>query len=76
MTQLRQLGPLGHFFECPRWRDGVWWVSGVYDHVVSAVDKDGTSHKVVEVVAQPSGLHKESLLLTTQVDVSRTGLQD
>ena len=46
----------GGFFEGPRWRDGSWWVSDFYRHIVSRVDPDGTETVVVEVAAQPSGL--------------------
>jgi sugar lactone lactonase YvrE len=55
----RELTPLlegGTFFESPRWRDGRWWVSDFYRHVVLTVDGDGTTEEVMTVDAQPSGL--------------------
>jgi sugar lactone lactonase YvrE len=46
----------GAFFESPRWRDGSWWVSDFYRHLVLTVDPDGTPREVLEVDGQPSGL--------------------
>jgi sugar lactone lactonase YvrE len=46
----------GHFFECPRWHGGRWWVSDFYAHVVLAVDANGRAERVLEVAGQPSGL--------------------
>jgi sugar lactone lactonase YvrE len=46
----------GAFFECPRWRDGRWWVSDFYRGTVSTVTPDGTEETVLEVPEQPSGL--------------------
>lgn len=53
---LRTLLEGGSFFEGPRWRDGRWWVSDFYRHVVLAVAPDGTAEEVLEVKGQPSGL--------------------
>ncbi len=46
----------GAFFEGPRWRDGVWWVSDFYRHTVSTISPEGQETVVVTVDAQPSGL--------------------
>ena len=46
----------GSFFEDPRWRDGRWWVSDFYTHLVQTVDPDGRAETVLEVENQPSGL--------------------
>jgi sugar lactone lactonase YvrE len=46
----------GCFFEGPRWRDGRWWVSDFFRHVVLAVDERGRSEEIARVDAQPSGL--------------------
>lgn len=46
----------GTFFEGPRWRDGRWWVSDFYRHVVETVTPDGDVEQVLEVPGQPSGL--------------------
>lgn len=46
----------GSFFEGPRWRDGRWWVSDFYRHVVLAVSEDGKTEDLMTVEAQPSGL--------------------
>jgi sugar lactone lactonase YvrE len=46
----------GSFFEAPRWRDGRWWVSDFYRHVVLTVAPDGSTEEVMTVEQQPSGL--------------------
>ena len=46
----------GAFFEGPRWRDGRWWLSDFYRHVVVTVDPDGTETEMLRVESQPSGL--------------------
>lgn len=46
----------GAFFECPRWRDGRWWVSDFYRHAVYTVTPDGREEHVLDVGGQPSGL--------------------
>lgn len=46
----------GTFFEGPRWRDGRWWVSDFYRHVVQTVTPAGEVEEVLEVPGQPSGL--------------------
>ena len=46
----------GTFFEGPRWRDGRWWVSDFYRHLVLTVTPDGDTDEILEVPAQPSGL--------------------
>jgi sugar lactone lactonase YvrE len=55
----RDLKPLldgGSFFEGPRWRDGRWWVSDFYRHVVLAVDEGGRAEEIMAVDGRPSGL--------------------
>jgi sugar lactone lactonase YvrE len=54
--ELRTLLEGGAFFEGPRWRDGRWWVSDFYRHVVLTVDADGRTEQVMTVEGQPSGL--------------------
>jgi sugar lactone lactonase YvrE len=46
----------GAFFESPRWRDGRWWLSDFYRHLVLSVSPRGDSREVLEVDGQPSGL--------------------
>ena len=46
----------GTFFEGPRWRDGRWWVSDFYRHLVLTVTPDGHAEELMEVEGQPSGL--------------------
>jgi sugar lactone lactonase YvrE len=46
----------GGFFECPRWREGRWWVSDFYREAVYTVTTDGTEELIVEVEHQPAGL--------------------
>jgi sugar lactone lactonase YvrE len=70
----RILTPLlegGAFFECPRWRDGRWWVSDFYRQAVYTVSPDGSEDLVVEVEHQPSGLGwlpDASLLIVSMKD--------
>jgi sugar lactone lactonase YvrE len=45
----QQLGPAGAFYECPRWRDGRWWLSDFYADRVVTVDPSGASGTVVEL---------------------------
>ena len=54
--QLNTLLERGAFFEAPRWRDGRWWVSDFYRHLVLTVTADGATEEVLEVEGQPSGL--------------------
>lgn len=59
MTSQRTLTQLvegGNYFECPRWRDGRWWVSDFYRHAVLTYDEDGHEEHVLDVEGQPSGL--------------------
>ena len=46
----------GNYFECPRWREGRWWVSDFYRRAVFSYDHEGRERLEVEVEAQPSGL--------------------
>jgi sugar lactone lactonase YvrE len=46
----------GGFFEGPRWRDGLWWISDFQRHGVFTVNPDGTEELVVELEGQSSGL--------------------
>jgi hypothetical protein len=46
----RALAPLlegGAFFECPRWRDGRWWVSDFYREGVYTVTTAGDEELVL-----------------------------
>jgi sugar lactone lactonase YvrE len=61
----------GAFFEGPRWRDGRWWVSDFYRHLVLAVDPGGAAEEVMTVEQQPSGLgwmRDGSLLVVSMKD--------
>jgi sugar lactone lactonase YvrE len=61
----------GAFFEGPRWRNGRWWVSDFYRHVVQTVTPEGEAETIMEVEAQPSGLGwmpDESLLVVSMKD--------
>ncbi len=53
---LQILADGGHFFECPRWHAGRWWVSDFYAHTVLTFDADGRIEPVLEVEGQPGGL--------------------
>jgi sugar lactone lactonase YvrE len=53
---VRPLVAGGSFYECPRWRDGRWWVSDFHCFSVLAIDPDGRQEVVATVAAQPAGL--------------------
>lgn len=55
-SQLHTLLEGGAFFESPRWRDGRWWVSDFYRHLVLSVSESGEAHEVLVVEEQPSGI--------------------
>ena len=46
----------GNYFECPRWREGRWWISDFYRYGVFSYDGEGRERLELEVEAQPSGL--------------------
>jgi sugar lactone lactonase YvrE len=54
--QLATLLEGGAYFEGPRWRDGLWWVSDFYRRAVFTVTPDGREEQVMAVEGQPSGL--------------------
>lgn len=56
VAELSTLFEGGHFFEGPRWRDGRWWVSDFYAHLVRAIEPGGAVEEVLTVEQQPSGL--------------------
>lgn len=56
MSELTTLLQGGAFFEAPRWRDGLWWVSDFYAECVLTVDPGGNRHHVMRVAGQPAGL--------------------
>jgi hypothetical protein len=58
----------GAFFEGPRWREGRWWVSDFYGHVVMTVAPDGAAATVMSVEQQPSGLGDARRLVARGVD--------
>jgi sugar lactone lactonase YvrE len=69
--ELKTLIEGGSFFEGPRWRDGRWWVSDFYRHVVLVIDTDGSSEEVMTVDGRPSGLGwlpDGSLLVVSMID--------
>jgi sugar lactone lactonase YvrE len=41
--QLTAFGAPGHFFECPRWRDGRWWVSDMRAQTIYSYAADGVA---------------------------------
>jgi hypothetical protein len=69
--QLKTLLERGAFFEAPRWREGRWWVSDFYRHLVLTVTPDGAAKEILE---QSRLEAREAVLLTTTVDVPHAGL--
>jgi sugar lactone lactonase YvrE len=56
VKQFTPFGPPGHFYECPRWHDGAWWVSDFFGHRVLRIDEMGLATTVAHVPSQPGGL--------------------
>ena len=56
VAELSRLLEGGYFFEGPRWREGRWWVSDFYGHVVRAISPGGAVEEILTVDEQPSGL--------------------
>ncbi len=48
-------GPTAHFYECPRWRAGRWWVSDMRGEAVYSFSAEGEARVEIEM-ARPAGL--------------------
>ncbi|MEZ5670127.1 MAG: SMP-30/gluconolactonase/LRE family protein [Alphaproteobacteria bacterium] len=44
------------FLEAPKWREGLLWVSDVFDHKFYALAADGQRERAIDVPTRPSGL--------------------
>jgi len=53
---LKELGPPAHFYECPRWRQGCWWLSDMRGRRVYSLSTDGEARIEVELDDRPGGL--------------------
>lgn len=49
-------GPAGHFYECPRWRDGRWWVSDMRGGRVYSFSPEGEARTELVIDDRPAGL--------------------
>jgi sugar lactone lactonase YvrE len=49
-------GPPGHFYECPRWREGRWWVSDMRGGTVYSFSPEGEVRVEVKIDDRPGGL--------------------
>lgn len=61
----------GDFFECPRWRDGRWWVSDFGQRSVVSFSETGQASIEVHVEHEPGGLGwmpDGSMLIVSQRD--------
>lgn len=61
----------GNFFEGPRWHDGHWYVSDLYQHHILKIDTSGRAEVVAKVPNQPSGLGwmpEGSMLIVSMLD--------
>ncbi|MFT2215071.1 SMP-30/gluconolactonase/LRE family protein [Rhizobium giardinii] len=59
------------FLEAPRWRDGVLWVSDVFDNKVHGLASDGRSRTEIPISNRPSGLgflSDGSLIIVSAID--------
>ncbi len=55
----RELTPFGvaaHFYECPRWHAGRWWVSDMRGGTVYSLSEDGEPRVELRIEDRPSGL--------------------
>jgi sugar lactone lactonase YvrE len=69
--ELHTLATGGAYFEAPRWRDGLWWVSDLYRKGIFTYTPAGKEEQVVALEHQPSGLGflpDGSLLYVSQQD--------
>lgn len=69
--ELQQIGAAGHFYECPRWHDGQWWVSDFFAHRIHTIDCSGRMLVTAELDDQPGGLGwlpDGSLLVVSMTD--------
>jgi len=53
--QVSLFGPRAHFYECPRWRHGRWWVSDMRGRVVYSFSESGERRVELEI-DRPGGL--------------------
>ena len=54
--QVTAFGPAGHFYECPRWRDGRWWVSDMRGGAVYSFSANGDARIELRLDDRPAGL--------------------
>lgn len=54
-TTWTSIGPAGHFYECPRWHDGSWWVSDFYADELVNLAADGEVIGTISVPGHPGG---------------------
>ena len=53
--EISVFGPPAHFYECPRWRGGRWWVSDMRGRTVYSLSEAGEAKVEIEV-DRPGGL--------------------
>jgi sugar lactone lactonase YvrE len=53
--EISAFGPPAHFYECPRWRNGRWWVSDMRGRTVYSLSEGGEARIEAEV-DRPGGL--------------------
>lgn len=66
-----RIGPAGHFYECPRWHDGTWWVSDFYADQLVNLTTDGAVLGTVSVPGHPGGsgwLPGGTMLVASQLE--------
>jgi sugar lactone lactonase YvrE len=54
--EVRKIIDGGAFYECPRWRDGQWWISDFHRHTVLTLAPSGKMEVAATVAGQPAGL--------------------
>jgi sugar lactone lactonase YvrE len=70
--RLESFGPPARFYECPRWRDGRWWVSDMRGDAVYSFSAEG-ERRVELNVERPAGLGwtPDGRLLVVSMDAQR-----
>lgn len=54
--ELAEFGSPGHFYECPRWHDGRWWVSDMRGGAVYSFTQEGEPRVELRIEDRPGGL--------------------
>jgi sugar lactone lactonase YvrE len=70
---LTPFGPAANFYECPRWRDGRWWVSDMRGGTVYSFSPEGEARTEFTVDDRPGGIGwtRDGRLLVVSMEARR-----